>query len=219
MRAALRTDGGCFGLCLTTAQRAGAQHPAPAPAAGQGRCGERWDGHRSLRSQARSRLQLIHSQDRCFAQALPWPLSPRPSCEALQPQLRPEPHRLRADVPVGARSQQPPPHQRHTAVCWVSLGGDTVPCVQPLGHPCWPSALVKTHGEAWRDTRAHSSRCLWQKQSPCGDRLHPAKWPQPLHSAAPAAPALPADGVLGDRHQRPGHGRVRASVHRPHGRR
>lgn len=39
-----------------------------------------------------------------FAQLLSWLLSPRPPCQALQPQLPAEPQRLRADVPLGAGS-------------------------------------------------------------------------------------------------------------------
>ena len=106
------------GLCPATSRRAGAQQ-----AVGQGRFGERWRGSGALCRQARSGLRLLCSWDGRFAQALHRPVSPRPACEALQPQLHPEPQRLRADVPVGAGSRQPPPHQRRAEVCRVSLGG------------------------------------------------------------------------------------------------
>lgn len=195
---------------------------APVPggqAAGQGRFGEWWRGSGALRSWARRGLRLLHSQNGCFAQALPRPLSPRPTCEALQPQLHPEPQRLRADVPVGARSRQPPPHQRHAEVCRVSLRGDTVPGVWPPATSPGPRPLPNDMASLvlrWR-VPLSPPLSLPQEQSPSGDRLHPARRPQPLHSAAPVAPALSANGDLGVRRQRAGHGRVGASLHRPHG--
>lgn len=191
------------GLCPATSRRAGAQQ-----AVGQGRFGERWRGSGALCRQARSGLRLLCSWDGRFAQALHRPVSPRPACEALQPQLHPEPQRLRADVPVGAGSRQPPPHQRRAEVCRVSLGGCHGPqCLAP-GHLSWPSPPSKPHGKPrpLPDGPPSPLLSLPQKQSPGGDRLHPARRPQPLHGAAPAAPALPANGDLGVCHQRPGHG-------------